>query len=206
MSSSRPRGHHNTNVWRRPVERFIDGTVQEHDLYGGGSVTDRGDKHSWSDFSSPQGRYSHRPAVHRRNFVCYRCARAHPPSPLPSSTTTEQRQFCNMTSPCLIKSEWSSTIYVSSRSHHSCSRPLLFLVPSFYSRGDRSAWKGSYVLRNVSQHSPKGCLGNVTIDGLVGHKSFPSSEMKRQSLLFLFFFRPGGHTSDYLARSCSGSL
>ena len=54
----------------------------------------------------------------------------------------------------------------------------------FSSRGHRSAWKGPYVLRPVSQQSPQGCLRNSANICLVEHRSLSILESGKSTASF----------------------
>ena len=56
---------------------------------------------------------------------------------------------------------------------------------SFNSRWHRSAWKGPYTLRPVSQQSPQGCLRNSANIGLVENRLFSISEGGMSATSFL---------------------
>ena len=58
-------------------------------------------------------------------------------------------------------------------------------VSSFRSKLHRSARKGPYALRPISQHSPQGCPRNSTNVCLVEHWSFPTSDGGTSAASFL---------------------
>ena len=90
--------------------------------------------------------------------------------------------------------------------HHHHHPSLLFIFSfsfSFSSRWHRSARKGPYALRPVSQQSPQGCPRNSANICLVEHRSFSALEggMSAASFLHSSFFQAVNAVMLWLVRA-----